>query len=180
MFAERKGIPLLIQAFGQIAHHHPDAILRIIGSGSDEAKIRQTVMALNLNDRVQLVGKKAHAEVLQEMVWADCFALVGWNEPFATVYLEAMAAGKPIVCCNDGGINDVIQDGVHGYAVPPKDVDATATALDQMLGDRAKRQEMGCNAQRLILEKLTWDAKTNELINLFEQAVAQPQLVGIR
>lgn len=179
LFAERKGIPLLVEAFSQIASRYPDAILRIIGSGPDEVKINQTVMALNLTDRVQLVGKKAHAEVLQEMVWADCFALVGWDEPFATVYLEAMAAGKPIICCNDGGINDVIQNGVHGYTVPPKDVDATATALDRMLGDRAKRMEMGRNAQRLILEKLTWNAKTNELINLFEQAVAQSQVIGI-
>lgn len=178
LFAERKGIPILVEAFHRIVLKHPDAILRIIGSGPDEAKIKQTVISLNLNDRVQLVGKKAHAEVLQEMVWADCFALVGWDEPFATVYLEAMAAGKPIVCCNDGGINDVIQDGMHGYTVPPRDVDATTIALDRMLGDRAKRQEMGCNAQRLILEKLTWDAKTNELIKLFEQAVAQPQVVA--
>jgi len=179
LFAERKGIPILIKAFHRIASKHPDAVLRIIGSGPDEARIKQTVMSLNLNDRVQLVGKKTHAEVLQEMVWADCFALVGWDEPFATVYLEAMAAGKPIVCCHDGGINDVIQDGVHGYTVPPKDVDATATALDRILNHPAARQEMGCNAQRLILEKLTWDTKANELIQLFERAVAQPQVIGI-
>lgn len=177
LFAERKGIPLLIEAFSRIANHYPDTLLRIIGSGPDETKIQQTVVRLNLHDRVQLIGKKSHADVLQEMVWADCFALVGWNEPFATVYLEAMAAGKPIICCQDGGINDVIQDGVEGYTVPPKDIAAAATALDRMLGNAAQRQIMGRNAQRLILEKLTWNAKTTELIKLFEQAVNQPQSV---
>lgn len=179
LFAERKGIPLLIEAFSRVAHHYPDAVLRIIGSGPDEAKIQQTVTRFNLHDRVQLVGKKSHADVLQEMVWADCFALVGWNEPFATVYLEAMAARKPIICCDDGGITDVIQNGVEGYTVPPKDVTATAAALNRMLGNTAERQIMGHNAQRLILEKLTWDAKTTELIKLFEQAINQPQFVAV-
>lgn len=175
LFAERKGIPLLVEAFGQIVNQYPNAVLRIVGSGSEEEKIRNTINQLGLTENVQMVGKKPHQEVLQEMVWADCFALVGWNEPFGMVYLEAMAAGKPILCCNDCGITDVIQSGIHGCVVPPKDVAATAVALLQLLSNQAKRQEMGYNAQRLILEKLTWDAKTKELIALFEQAVEHPQ-----
>lgn len=175
LFAERKGMPLLVEAFSQIADKYPDAILRIVGSGSEEEKIRSTITRFKLFDQVQMVGKLPHSEVLQEMVWADCFALVGWDEPFATVYLEAMAAGKPIICCDDGGINDVVQDGIHGYTVPPRNLSATADALERMLSNEVERQEMGQNAQRLILATLTWDAKTKDLIKLFEQAVEQPQ-----
>ena len=104
------------------------------------------------------------------MSWADCFALVGWNEPFATVYLEAMAAGKPILCCSDGGINDVISPGVHGYVVPPRQVEQTALALDRLLSNDVKRNEMGRNARQLIEQTLTWDAKAAELIKQFEQS----------
>lgn len=174
LFAERKGIPLLIEAFYQIASAHPNAILRIIGSGPDEENVRATVERLNLGDRVHLLGKKPHPEVLQEMVWADCFALVGWDEPFATVYLEAMAAGLPILCCSDGGINDVIQNEVHGFTVPPKHMAATAAALDRMLIDDVRRREMGVNASQLIHQKLTWDARAKELLDLFEKAVSSP------
>ncbi len=177
LFAGRKGIPLLVEAFGQIAEQHPDAILRIVGSGSEEEKIRATISRLGLEQRVQMLGKKPHSEVLQEMAWADFFALVGWDEPFATVYLEAMVAGKPIICCNDGGITDVIQDGMHGYTVPPKDIPAAATALNRMLSYQTKCQEMGQNAQRLVLENLIWDVRAKELIALFEQAVEQPRTV---
>jgi glycosyltransferase involved in cell wall biosynthesis len=177
LFAKRKGVPLLIEAFSQIAQQHPDAVLRIIGSGPEEAVIQATVDRLDCAQQVQLVGRKPHAEVLQEMVWADCFALVGWDEPFATVYLEAMAAGTPVICCSDGGITDVLQDGIHGYTVPPKDIQATANALDRILLCSSERQEMGHNAQRLILEKLTWDVKAKELAELLEQAVDQPQFV---
>jgi glycosyltransferase involved in cell wall biosynthesis len=171
LFAERKGILVLIEAFQKIVHHHPDAILRIIGGGPTELQVQQAVQQFPTRHQVQLLGKKDHEEVLQEMLWADCFALVGWDEPFATVYLEAMAAGKPIICCNDGGINDVIMDGIHGYTVPPKDVDATATALDRLLSDDTKRLEMGNNAQMLIKQKLTWDIQATNLVRLFEQAI---------
>ncbi|MGF1495082.1 MAG: glycosyltransferase [Microcoleaceae cyanobacterium] len=171
LFVERKGMTLLIEAFSQVAKHYPDAILRIVGSGSEEAKIRAKISDLQLHYQVQMVGRKPHNEVLQEMVWADCFALVGWDEPFATVYLEAMAAGKPIICCQDGGITDVLQNGVHGYTIPPKDVHATAKALDQILSKDEKRLDMGKKAQKLIFEQLTWEIKMTGLLNLFKNAV---------
>lgn len=174
LFAERKGIPLLIEAFHRIAAKHPDAILRIIGAGPQECLVQQTIEQLNLHSQVQLIGKKPHAEVLQEMVWADCFALVGWDEPFATVYLEAMAAGKPIICCHDGGITDVVVDAVHGYLVPPKHIAATANALDRMLSDDNQRQTMGQAAYQLVQQHLTWDAKAAQLIELFERHLAAP------
>lgn len=173
LFAERKGMTLLIEAFNRVIAKHPQAILRIIGSGSEEEKIRATIARFDLHEQVQMVGKQPHSAVLQEMVWADCFALVGWDEPFATVYLEAMAAGKPIICCNDGGITDVVQDQVHGYVVPPKNLDAVAEAIDQMLSNDHKRIEMGRNGQSLISSQLTWDARMTELLQLFDTAGSQ-------
>ncbi|MBE9060263.1 glycosyltransferase [cf. Phormidesmis sp. LEGE 11477] len=170
IFAQRKGIPLLIESFRRISSQHPDATLRIVGHGPDEEKIRQTIEALEISDQVQLVGRKSHAEVLQEMAWADCFALTGWDEPFATVYLEAMAAGKPIICCKDGGITDMMKHEVQGLTVPPRDVSSTAQALDRMLNNDEQRQQWGQNAQALIRSSLTWDAKAGELIALFEDS----------
>jgi len=173
LFAQRKGVPLLIEAFNRISARHPDAILRIVGAGPEENKIKQTITRLNVQAKVHLLGKLPHEAVLQELAWSDCFALVGWDEPFATVYLEAMAASKPILCCNDGGINDVITDGRHGYTVPPKNVAATAAALDKLLSRDAARIEMGQNARQLIETQLTWDAKAADLIRYFEQAVSR-------
>lgn len=169
LFAERKGVPLLIEAFHSIAHQHPNAILRIIGSGPEQDTIEQTITRLQLQQQVQLIGRQPHDAVLQEMAWADCFALVGWDEPFATVYLEAMAAGKPILCCQDGGIMDVITHGVHGLTVPPKDQNATAIALNTLLSHKTQRQQWGNNAQALIRRSLTWDAKAAALIELFQR-----------
>ncbi|AFY37403.1 glycosyl transferase group 1 [[Leptolyngbya] sp. PCC 7376] len=168
LFAERKGVPLLVRAFGAIADQYPDSILRIIGGGPEEELIKETVQLLKLENRVQLIGKQPHNVVLQEMHLADCFALVGWNEPFATVYLEAMAAGKPIICCSDGGITDVIEHEQEALIIPPKDESATIQALKLMLDNPDKVTTMGHNAKHLIESSLTWDVKTKELLNHFE------------
>jgi glycosyltransferase involved in cell wall biosynthesis len=175
LFAERKGISLLVEAFSQIAEKYPNAILRIIGSGPEEENIRQSITRFSRSQQIQMVGKLPHSQVLQEMVWSDCFALVGWDEPFATVYLEAMAAGKPIICCQDGGITDVVVDGIHGYTVPPRDINATTAALTRFLENTANLKTMGRNAQKMVLKNLIWDVKTQELTQLFEQAISQPQ-----
>jgi glycosyltransferase involved in cell wall biosynthesis len=171
LFAVRKGGTLLVEAFARIANKYPSAILRIVGSGPDWENIRRTIERLQLGAQVQIVGPKPHAEVLQEMVWADAFALVGWDEPFGVVYLEAMAAGKPVICCNDGGINDLITDGVHGLTVPPKDTEATAVALERILSGENQRIQMGQNGRRLVLDKCTWNRKAEELLGIFEMVL---------
>lgn len=166
LFAERKGVPLLVEAFAKAAASHPNAILRIVGSGPDEPRIRETIARLNLAGRVQMAGRKSPEEVLQEMSWADCFALLGWDEPFATVYLEAMSVGTPVLCCSDGGICDVVKHGVHGLIVAPKDVDAAASALENALANPQELRRMGENGRRLVEDRLTWDANTRRLVEI--------------
>ena len=174
LFTERKGIVPLVQAFCTIAQKHPDAVLRIIGGGDEEDNIKAAISRYDSAQQVSLLGKKPHAEVLQEMCWADCFALASWDEPLGAVYLEAMAAGKPIVCCNDGGINEIVTSGVHGYAISPRNVSAIADALDKLLSHPEQRIAMGRSAQQLIEQEVTWDARAKELVSLFNEAINAP------
>jgi glycosyltransferase involved in cell wall biosynthesis len=168
-FFERKAMPSLVEAFGTVAARHPDAVLRIAGDGRERPAVEAAVARSGAAERVALLGVRPHEEVLREMAWADVFALVGWDEPFATVYLEAMAAGTPVVCCSDGGIVDVVRDGVHGRVVPPRDVAAAARALGDLLGDHAARRAMGERARALALE-LTWDRHAAEMEEIFRAA----------
>jgi glycosyltransferase involved in cell wall biosynthesis len=112
---------------------------------------------------------------MQEMVWADIFALVGWDEPFATVYVEALAAGKPIICCDDGGICDVLESGVQGLAVPPRDVDATSGALRRLLSDSQLRAEMSVAAKALFTEQLSTSAYADTIISELALAAGSGQ-----
>lgn len=172
MFYERKGFLLLLEAFAQVAATRPAAVLRIAGDGELRPAIEAKIAALGLQERVTLLGMQPQAKVLQEMHWADCFALIGWDEPFATVFSEAMSTGTPIVTASDGGINDVVVDGVHGYSVPPRDVPAAAAAIGRLLDEPSKRAEMGKAARALYESTLNWDRNAQEMLSILRAAVA--------
>ena len=189
MFYERKNFPGLIQAFNLVAGRYPNAILRILGDGSDPIKVEQARDASPFKDRIQMPGKVSHAEVLQHMQEADIFALIGWREPFATVFLEAMAAGLPLIACNDGGIAEVIHSAdvdapsldagrsafdapqPNGLLVPPRDIPAAARALEFLILNPEARKQIGEAARKKIESDLTWDAVVNSYLGLFKQAI---------
>jgi glycosyltransferase involved in cell wall biosynthesis len=172
-FYRRKDFPALIEAFARICAKHPNAVLRIAGDGEDRALVHEAIRRHGLGERVTLLGFKSHDEVMQEMVWSDIFALIGWDEPFATVYVEAMAAGKPILCCSDGGITDVLHDGVHGLTVPPRDTAAAAAALDRLLGEPSLRLGLGRASKMLFDSTLHWDHHARRMIEIFRTALTR-------
>jgi glycosyltransferase involved in cell wall biosynthesis len=172
-FYERKGFPLLIEAFAKVAPRFPHVVLRIAGDGADRQRIDEQIQRFSLQSRVELLGFQPHQKVLQEMCWCDAFVLVGWDEPFATVYSEAMSAGKPVICCNDGGINDVLRNEVHGLTVSPKNVDAAAYALERIVSDNDLRSRLGTAAKQLFETSLRWDHNARQMADIFRDAAAQ-------
>jgi glycosyltransferase involved in cell wall biosynthesis len=184
MFYERKNFPGLIQAFNLVAGKYPNVVLRIFGDGPDRLKIEQARFLSPFKDRIELLGKVGHKEVLQQMKTADIFALIGWREPFATVFLEAMAVGLPIIACNDGGIAEVIA-GVelpdaldtrpstlvpphaNGILVPPKDIHAASRALEFLILNPETRKQIGTAASRMIEADLTWEVVTKKYLQIF-------------
>jgi glycosyltransferase involved in cell wall biosynthesis len=174
VFYERKGVPLLVRAFARVAPKHPDAVLRIAGGGgTDGPNVEAAIREAALGDRVQLLGLVPPERAKQEMVWSDVFASIGWNEPFATVCIEAASAGRPIRWASDGGIGEVLRDGVDGVAVEPRSIDSAAAALDRLLGDAATRERMGRASRELFDRTLTWDANAAAVVRLFQDALAR-------
>jgi glycosyltransferase involved in cell wall biosynthesis len=172
-FTARKQIPLLIEAFAQVAVAHPGARLRIAGDGPERPQVEERIARHGLQERVELLGFVDPDRVLAEMHQADVFALLSRDEPFATVYCEAMAARLPIVCTADGGITDAVRDGVHGRVVGPNDSTAAAEAINGLLADPAARRQMGEAGRQLVGSELTWDANARRAGDLFAQIVAR-------
>ncbi len=166
----RKGIPKLVEAFDLAAGQFPDAVLRLVGDGPDRPAVEAAIAAATHKAQIQVVGRVPHSQALQEMCWADIYALIGKDEPFATTYTEAMMAGLPLIWPSDCGHNDVLRDGVHGLQVPPWDVGATAAALGQMLADGGLRQRTGELNREFGLGSLTWDANARRLVEIFSAA----------
>ncbi len=171
-FYERKGVPLLIRAFARIAAQFPLAVLRIAGDGDMRPQVEAAIEQTGILKQVQLLGQISHEKVLQEMAWADIFALPGWDEPFATVFTESLSVGCPIIYASDGGITDVVVDGTHGLAVEPRSEESLASALVVMLADEPRRQAMGLAAKELFATKLLWDRNAAGMKAIFDSAVA--------
>lgn len=171
-FFERKGVPLLIHSFREAVQRYPDAVLRIAGSGEQRPVIEKAIAECGLASRVALLGMLPHAQVLQEMAWSDIFALPGWDEPFATAFSEALSTGRPIIYGSDGGITDVVGDGVHGVAVKPRDQASVVRALYALLGDIEGRRRMGLAARNLFETQLKWSHNAERMKQVFIEALA--------
>jgi glycosyltransferase involved in cell wall biosynthesis len=189
MFYERKNFPGLIQAFNLLAEKYPNVVLRIFGDGPDRLKVEEFKDASSFKSRIEMPGKVPHAEIINQMRGADMFALIGWREPFATVFLEAMAAGLPVIACNDGGIAEVIQSAdvdapaldscpstlipphANGILVPPRDIETAARALEFLILNPQARKQIGEAARQKIEAELTWDAVAKKYLEMFEQAI---------
>jgi glycosyltransferase involved in cell wall biosynthesis len=167
---KRKNVPLLVEAFDRIAERHPDAILAVGGDGDDMPAVRAAIENARHGSQIMLLGALEHRQVMQYMAWCDVFALIGGDEPFATVFSEAMSAGKPIVFASDGGITDVAKDGIHGLSVEPGDASSASAALDRLLGDPELRAQLGRGAAALATQ-LTWAANARDISDLFRAAL---------
>jgi glycosyltransferase involved in cell wall biosynthesis len=170
-FYPRKQIPFLIDVFAVVAARNHDARLRIIGDGPEHRDVEAAIAGHHLEDRVTLVGRQRHESVLAEMRNAAVFALLSREEPFGVVYLEALAAGVPVVCSDDAGVTDVIEDDVHGRIVACGQLDQAATAVIELLANPAARARMGDAGRALIERRLSWDTNARALVELFASTV---------
>ena len=102
---------------------------------------------------------------------ADLFVLPASHpsEAFGLVQVEAMAAGLPVVCTELGtGTSYVNQDGVTGFVVPPRNPDALARAVNQLLGDPARRAHMAEAARQRAAAEFAMDVMVDRVLELYQ------------
>lgn len=137
-----KGVTELVRAFAQVAAEDSAVTLRIAGDGPARTDVADLVRSLSLEARVDMPG------VAQDMpaFWRDVDIAVMPSvlpESFGLVALEAMAVGRPVVATRNGGIVEVVDDGVTGTLVDPGDSDALARVLLDYVHDDDRRRNEG-------------------------------------
>lgn len=144
---ERKGGPVLLEAFERIADRFPEARLTIIGCSP-----------ATRHPRVQALGLLPRPAVAQHLANAAIFCLPSLVEPSAVASVEAMAFRLPVVATNVGGFPEMVVNGETGTLVPPGDATALAEALADLLENPAKAQAMGRAGYERSQTSFTWDA----------------------
>lgn len=150
----RKGIPYLIEAFRRI---ETPAELRLVGQ-TNEALFRRLG---GLPRNVEATGPKTGADLAAEYAAADVFVLPSVEDGWGLVTNEAMSAGLPVVVSDHAGSAEIVRDGVNGFVVPARDVDALAARLETLLSDADLRRRMGA-AARATVEARTWETYGDE------------------
>jgi len=144
----RKRLQDLLHAAGILCARVPGIQVRIVGRGPEWAALGRLHAELGLADSVVLLGDLTRERLAEEYVNATTFCLPSVQEGFGIVFLEAMAAELPVVACRIAAVPEVVQDGVTGVLVPPRDPGALAEALERLIAEPARAKRLGQEGRR--------------------------------
>jgi glycosyltransferase involved in cell wall biosynthesis len=144
-FYGRKRIPVLLRAAALLRMRVPELEVRIVGGGPEAARLRLLWRELRLEDTVHWLGDVTASQLAAEYNGADVFCLPSVQEGFGIVFLEAMAAGKPIVATRAAAVPEVVR---HGLLVEPENDDALADALGKLYEDSQLRASLADQGMR--------------------------------
>jgi glycosyltransferase involved in cell wall biosynthesis len=142
----------------------------LVGSGVEEAGIRDTIDELGIGERVVMAGLRS--DVPRIMRASTLVLLPSRSEAVPTVLIEAAACGRAIVATKAGGNWEALEDGRSGLLVPLDDIPALSSALAELLGDPSRAEVMGRAGRALAEERFdasVWAARLN---TVYDGAIA--------
>ena len=173
----RKGIDALISAFSSVADAYPQAQLRLAGETTSMpeyvAHCRTLVADAKLTDRVHFLGGLQHADLLKEFSLAQASVLAARQETAPVAVAESLATGCPVVATQAGGVPNMVEHGKTGLLLPPDDLDALASALDQCLADPKQSRIWGENA-RQAAGRYRLDSIVDKTLAVYEDILRTP------
>ena len=136
------------------------------GDGILRKDLKKLISKFNLQDKVILTGWRSDSSrVLSSM---DVFVLTSLWEGLPISALEAMAASKPIVVTDTGGISERIAEGQNGFLVRPRDMEKMSEKLLVLLSDKNLRKRIGQNARESLGADFTVENMVKDNVNLYE------------
>jgi len=169
-----KGFDFALRAFAIFAARHPEADLTIVGKGPEGNRLESLIRELGLEKQARLVDWMARERLLTRIRSCDVFLFASLRDGGGLVVVEAMAAGKPVVCFDLGG------PGLHvneecGFKVTPREPDQAvrdmAAALEKLASDRSLCAQMGKAAFERARQVYDWDHVTDRIVEAYERTL---------
>lgn len=151
-----KDLETLVAAFAQVHARDDRAALVLAGEGEERAAVEAAIHRAGIRHRVFLLGDRS--DVPDLLPAFSMFAMSSVSEGYSIALLEACACALPIVATAVGGNAEIVADGVNGRMVPPRDPEALAGAILQLLGDPPQAAAMGRAGRSWLLENATFEA----------------------
>lgn len=170
---ENKGIFEIVEALAVLTEQGRKMRLSIAGNGPNEERLRIKVSALGLDEQVDFMGSVFDAEKNRLWCAGHVFVFPTYHEGLPYALLEAMAAGAVPITTRVGAIPDVMQDGIHGLFVEPKNIADLVSAIARLDDDRVSLARMAKAGQQRILEYYTVARLANDFTRIYESLGAK-------
>jgi glycosyltransferase involved in cell wall biosynthesis len=167
-----KGQRYLVEAAHLVVQHSPDTRFVILGEGELRDHLERQVHEHRLEKHVLLPGFRA--DVLGCLKSFDIFVMSSVTEGLGTSILDAMACAKPVVATTAGGIPEIVDEGVTGHLVPPRDPHGLAEAMTRQLGDEGLRRKMGEAGLARVRERFTVERMVRETAAVYARLAGRP------
>ena len=164
-----KGLNYLIEALPEVKKRVNEKFhVYIIGDGPEENTLREQVKNLGVDDVISFEGYQSNVPAWLK-AW-DIFCLPSLQENHSIALLEAMRAGKAIVCTSVGGNPETVTNGKEAIFVPARDSGALAKAIVELIESEHLRNELGKNAAKRFLNCFTEDVMKRELCRVLKES----------
>jgi rhamnosyl/mannosyltransferase len=166
-----KGFEFLLEAMAAL----PDAHLLLGGEGPLTGRLRDRAAELGVAGRVTFLGEIPDEQLADYYFACDVFCMpsVEPAEGFGLVQVEAMACGRPVVCCElHNGVTYVNRHDETGLVVPPRQPAALANALRQLLDDAVLRERLGNAAAERVRREFSLHAQCEAMLKVYQRAAA--------
>jgi len=164
-----KGLRHVLFAMKDILKVVPNARLLLVGEGPSKEYLMELARRLGIIKNVFFA--LSTTDTIRFLSIIDIFVFYSLQEGLGLSLLEAMAAGKPCVASNVGGISSVIEDGVTGILVPSKETHPLKEAIVKLLKNEKLRSEFAQKGQALVREKFSLNNMTNQVIGVYKRAL---------
>lgn len=149
-----------------------DWTLSIVGDGKMRAELEQRFARFG-PERIRFHGERSAEDIVRLLGESAVYVWPGCGEAYGLAYLEAQAAGVPVVAQATGGVPEVVRDGITGILTPDGDVSAYAAAVRRMLRDEPLRQTMAGAARAFVLEERSIARASGVIDGYLRKALAE-------
>lgn len=163
----------VLRAVALLRDRHPALRYLVIGDGPEREPLRALAGELEIPERLELAGQLPGDEALARTRRATLFAMPSSDEAFGVAYVEAMAGWLPAIAAEgEPGPQEIRSQGGGMTLVPRNDPAALAGAIDELLGDEAKRRAAGEQARATVERAFSWSACGAATVAAYERALA--------
>ncbi|QIE23208.1 D-inositol-3-phosphate glycosyltransferase [Caballeronia sp. SBC1] len=168
---DKKGHPDLIRVAKRLIEQRPNLHFVFAGDGPLFDETRAYVHAQGLVDHIHLLGLRR--DIPNVLAGFDLFVLPTHQEALGTSFIEAMAAGLPVIGTAVDGVPEVIDDGVNGLLVPPHDDQALAAALLRLVDSPDERRRMGAAGLQTTQTRFSVDTMASEMAAFYRSSLSE-------